>query len=103
MATLVINAHLRMAQQQGKLCFAQTLATGIGNGFVISSSQLQQLGTVNNLMLLAGQRRSTACGREVGWTSAEWSDSQRQRYDVLMQNMVIVPYQNVPLESVAVI
>jgi len=76
------------------------------SGMVSSSpGQLQQLGTANKLILLDKDAQQRSEGTLVGLQPNSWTLNSRQRYDVLMQNMVMVPYQNVPLKrwGVAVI
>ena len=97
MATLVINVPLRMALQQGKRSFEETIFTGIGDRFVISSNQLQQLGTGNELIVLDKDTQQRAEGTLVGLQPNDWTLDHKQRYDVFMQNMVLAQYQNVPL------
>src|SRR6266436_6603061 len=97
MTTLAIHASLKMAQQQGKRSFAQTLAIGIGDGFALSRSQFQQLSPGDRLLLLEKETRQCAEGTMVGLQPNGWAGNGMQRYDVPMKDMAMVPYQNVPL------
>jgi hypothetical protein len=81
--------------QQGKRSFAQTLATGVGDGYVISSSQLQQGNPGDGLILLDKDTQQRAEGTIVALQPNGWTLNGRQRYNVLMQNMATVPFQNV--------
>ena len=94
-----------MAQQQGKRSFAQTVATGVGDGYIISSTQLQQVNPGDGLIVLDKDTQQSAEGTIVAFQPNGWALNGRQRYDVLMQNMTPIPFQNVPLErwGVAVI
>ena len=105
MATLVIHAPLKKTQQQGKRSFAQTLAVGIGDAYALSNSQFQQVGPGDDLILLDKDTQQRAEGSMVGLQPNGWTGTGMRRYDVFMQDMVIVPYQNVPLRrwGVAVI
>ena len=105
MTTLVIHASLEMAEQQGKRSFDQTLAVGVGDAYALSQSQFQQVSPGDRLLMLEKETRSCAEGMVAGLQPNGWTLNGMQRYDVLMQDMVIVPYQNVPLKrwGVAVI
>jgi hypothetical protein len=87
-----------MAQQQGKRSFAQTLATGVGDGYIISSGQLLQLNPGDALIVMDKDTQQCAQGTMVALQPNGWALNGRQRYDVLMRNMAMVPFQNVPLE-----
>ena len=87
-----------MAQQQGKRGFAQTLATGVRDGYIISSSQLQQVNPGDSLIVLDKDTQQSAEGTIVAVQPNGWALNGRQRYDILMQNMNLVPFQDVPLE-----
>ena len=105
MDTLVIHTPRRMAEQQGKRSFEATLVTGIGDGFFISASQLQQLDTPSYVILLDKDSYRRAEGTLVGLQPSGWTVDGKQRYDVLMQNMALAPYEDIPLQrwGVAVI
>jgi hypothetical protein len=94
-----------MAQQQGKRSFAQTLATGVGDGFALSSGQFQQLSPGDGVIVLDKDTHQRAEGILVGLVPNGWTLNGMQRYDVLLRNMTIVQYQDVPLKrwGVAVI
>jgi hypothetical protein len=94
-----------MFLQQGKRSFAQTLVTGIGDAYVISSGQLQQIAPGDDVIVLDKDTRQRAEGTIVGLQPNGSALNGMRRYDVLLQNMVSVAYQNVPLErwGVAVI
>jgi hypothetical protein len=105
MTTLVIHASLEMAQQQGKRSFDQTLAFGVGDAYALSRSQFQQVGPGDRLLMLEKETGRCAGGTVVGLQPNGWTLNGMRRYDVLMENMVMVPYQNVLLKrwGVAVI
>jgi hypothetical protein len=94
-----------MAQQQGKRSFAQTLTTGIGDAYIISSGQLQQIAPGDGVIVLDKDTRQRAEGTMAGLQANSPALNGMQRYDVSLQNMIMVPYQNVPLRrwGVAVI
>jgi hypothetical protein len=105
MATLAINASLKMAQQQGKRSFVQTLTARVADGYALSRAQFQQLNPGDHILLLEKETGQCAEGTLVGLQPNGCTLNYMQRYDVLMQNMIMVPYRNVRLRrwGVAVI
>jgi len=87
-----------MAQQQGKRSFAQTLATGVGDGYIICSGQLQQVNPGDGLIVLDKDTQQSAEGTIVAFQPNGWALNGRTRYNILMQNMTPIPFQNVPLK-----
>ncbi|HEY6769868.1 MAG TPA: hypothetical protein VI386_34450 [Candidatus Sulfotelmatobacter sp.] len=80
MAKLVIHAPLTMAQQQGKRSFAQTLATGVGDGYIISSGQLQQVNPGDGVIALDKDTQLSAEGTIAAFQPNGWALNGRQRY-----------------------
>lgn len=72
MPKLVIHAPLSKAQQQGKRSFAQTIATGVGDGYAINRRLRQQLNPGDGVVVLDKDTRQRA-----DRASAEWMDGQR--------------------------
>jgi hypothetical protein len=105
MATLVIHAPLKKAQQQSKRSFAQTLTTGIGDGYAIARRLYARLAPGDVVVVLDKDARQRAEGKMVGLKPNGWTGNGIQRYDVLMQNLATVPYQSESLNrnGVAVI
>ncbi len=91
--------------QQGKRSFAQTLSSGVGDGYILSNSQRQQVNPGDGLIVLDKDTQQSAEGTIVAIQPNGWALNGRQRYDVLMQTMTPIPFQNVPLKrwGVAVI
>lgn len=96
--TLVINAPLYMHTQQGKRSFQQTLALGEGEGFVLTAAQLSQVHSGDPVILLDKTAEHRADGTIGGIVPNGWTLNGRRRYDVLLQNMSIAQYQDIPLE-----
>jgi hypothetical protein len=94
MATLVIHAPLQKALQQGKRSFAQTFATGIGDGYAIARRLFQQLSPGDGVILLDKDTLQRAEGTIAGLQPNGWTGNGIQRYDVLLQNLAMVPYQS---------
>jgi len=87
-----------MAQQQGKRSFDQTLAVGVGDAYALSQNQFQQVSLGDRLLVLEKRTGRCAEGVLAGLQPNGWTLNGMQRYDVLMQDMVMVPYQNVLLK-----
>ena len=67
-----------MTQQQGKRSFAQTLATGVGDGYIISSGQLQQINPGDGLIVLDKDTQQSAEGTIVAFQPNGWALNGRQ-------------------------
>ena len=105
MPKLVIHAPLSKAQQQGKRSFAQTVATGVGDGYAINRRLRQQLTPGDGVVVLDKDTRQRAEGRMTGLQPNGWTGNGIQRYDVLTRDLAIVTYQSEDLNrnGVAVI
>jgi hypothetical protein len=105
MSKLVIHAPRSKSQQEGKRSFAETIATSIGDGYAISLTLFRQLDPGDGVIVLNKDTRQRAEGTLVRLQPNGATGSGIQRYDVFMQNLVMVPYQSEPLNrnGVAVI
>lgn len=103
MATLVINVPSSKTQQQGKRSFADTIQTGIGDGYYVSPTQRRQLGTGPNRVVVIDKDAGQAYeGDLVDLQPNGWTLDHKQRYDVVMRNLTPVNFQdfeNVHLEE----
>jgi hypothetical protein len=94
MSTLVIHAPLSKAQQQGKRSFAQTITTGVGDGYAINRRLRQQVNPGDGVIVLDKDARRRAEGTMTGLQPNGWTGNGIQRYDVFTRDLAIVPYQS---------
>jgi hypothetical protein len=97
-----MNAPFTKYLQEGKRSFAQTLISGVGDGYAVYPRLFQQISPGERLILLDKDTRRRAEGILVGLQPNGWTLNGIQRYDVLMRDMAIVPYQSIPLERTGV-
>ena len=84
MPTLVIHTpHLQMQQNQ-KQSFNQTLATGRGDGYVISEVLFGQLSPGDDVVVICKMHQKQAAGKLNEAVPTVKTGTGMQRYDVLM-------------------
>jgi hypothetical protein len=87
MPTLVIHAPYTQVQQNGKMSFDQTVATGIGHGYAISHSLFQQLSIGDPVVVICKIHHKQATGRIKQFRRADKAANGLQRYDVVMEDL----------------
>lgn len=87
MPTLVIHAPYSQVQQNGKMSFDQTVATGIGHGYAISRSLIQQLSSGDPVVVICKVHHKQATGRIKQLRPTDKAGNGLQRYDVHMEDL----------------
>lgn len=94
MTTLVIHAPSGKARREGKKSFDETLKNGRGDGYAIDSKRYHLVYPGCRVVLLDKDKRQRAEGWLVELEETEKTGSGMQRYNVYVENMVIVPYRS---------
>jgi hypothetical protein len=92
MSTLVIHAPHSQVQQSQKQSFTQTVATGRGDGYAISSRLFQQLSPGDDVVVMCKVHQRQAAGKIKELIPTEKTGTGMQRYDVNMTNLREVPF-----------
>ena len=105
MAILIINAPKQMAQSDKKKSFDSTFATGVGEGYAISSQLYERCRPGCRVVLLSKDERKRGEGKLVRLVPTSKAGNGIQRYDVYIEGLTRVPYRSEPLNrnGVAVI
>jgi hypothetical protein len=92
MSTLVIHAPHSEVQQNQKQSFDQTLATGRGDGYAISSGLFQQLSPGDDVVVIYKVHHKQAAGQIKDLIPTVKTGTGMQHYDVIMANLESVPF-----------
>lgn len=92
MPTLVIHAPHSQVQQSQKQSFNQTVATGRGDGYAISSGLFQQLSPGDPVIVICKVHQKQAAGQIKELIPTAKTGTGMQRYDVIIANLKPVPF-----------
>ncbi len=70
------------------------MTTGIGDGYAINRRLRQQINPGDRVILLDKDAAQRAVGTLTGIQPNGWTGNGIQRYDLLLRNLAIVPYQS---------